>query len=665
MSSTSALRPGIAGGVYPERRAGREGWLDRVASSVEGSVALWRDGSRRKLERLVGSVQRHAAELANGTDATLAARVEDLHRRLRREGLTEPLIAHSFALVREVAQRTVGMAHYDVQLMGGWAMTMGMLAEMDTGEGKTLTATLPACAAALAGIPVHVISVNDYLVQRDAEAMGPIYRALGLSVGTILEREKDWAARRAAYQCDVTYVTSKQIAFDYLRDGLERRSRRGRVPLGVERLRRERPLADRLLLRGLCFAIVDEADSVLIDEARTPLILSGPGGSADQQKVYRQAVQLAGALEAGADFRLVAREARVELSERGRERLGELAQPLEGLWTGPRRRTEWVERALAALHLFQRDRHYLVRDGKVEIIDQPTGRVAPDRSWERGLHQLIEVKEGCDLTSERETVARISFQQFFRRYLRLAGMTGTAREVAGEIWSVYRLHTLAIPTRRPVRRHACGTRLFTTERPKWEALVESVHHLHRHGRPVLVGTCSVAASEHLSRLLSARGLPHQVLNARQDAHEARIVAEAGQPGHITVATNMAGRGTDIRLGPGVAERGGLHVIATQRNEARRIDRQLFGRCGRQGDPGSFEAILSLEDEREQAYYPTGILRLVARTARPGAPIKRRVDDLLTSLPQRAEERRHARIRRNLVQLEEYLEDLLAFSGPME
>ena len=665
MSSTSALRPGIAGGVYPERRAGREGWLDRVASSVEGSVALWRDGSRRKLERLVGSVQRHAAELANGTDATLAARVEDLHRRLRREGLTEPLIAHSFALVREVAQRTVGMAHYDVQLMGGWAMTMGMLAEMDTGEGKTLTATLPACAAALAGIPVHVISVNDYLVQRDAEAMGPIYRALGLSVGTILEREKDWAARRAAYQCDVTYVTSKQIAFDYLRDGLERRSRRGRVPLGVERLRRERPLADRLLLRGLCFAIVDEADSVLIDEARTPLILSGPGGSADQQKVYRQAVQLAGALEAGADFRLVAREARVELSERGRERLGELAQPLEGLWTGPRRRTEWVERALAALHLFQRDRHYLVRDGKVEIIDQPTGRVAPDRSWERGLHQLIEVKEGCDLTSEGETVARISFQQFFRRYLRLAGMTGTAREVAGEIWSVYRLHTLAIPTRRPVRRHACGTRLFTTERPKWEALVESVHHLHRHGRPVLVGTCSVAASEHLSRLLSARGLPHQVLNARQDAHEARIVAEAGQPGHITVATNMAGRGTDIRLGPGVAERGGLHVIATQRNEARRIDRQLFGRCGRQGDPGSFEAILSLEDEREQAYYPAGILRLVARTARPGAPIKRRVGDLLTSLPQRAEERRHARIRRSLVQLEEYLEDLLAFSGPME
>jgi preprotein translocase subunit SecA len=665
MQADVALRPGIAGGVYPERRAGRQRWTDRFSEAVEGAVALRRDGSRKRLERLVESVHRHAAGLTDDSDGKLAARAHDLRRHLGREGLTEPLIARCFAVVREVAHRTVGMSPYDVQLMGGWAMARGMLAEMDTGEGKTLTATLPACAAALAGIPVHVISVNDYLVQRDAEAMGPIYRALGLSVGTILEREKDWAARKAAYQCDVTYGTSKQIAFDYLRDGIERRSQRGRAPLGVEGLRRERPLADRLLLRGLCFAIVDEADSVLIDEARTPLILSGPGGSDDRQKVYRQAVRLAGALEAGADFRLVAREGKVELTDRGAERLGELAQPLEGLWTGPKRRKEWVERALAALHLFQRDRHYLVRDGKVEIIDQPTGRVAPDRSWERGLHQLIEVKEGCELTSERETVARISFQQFFRRYLRLAGMTGTAREVARELWSVYRLHTLAIPTRRPVRRRACGTRLFATERSKWEAVVESVHDLHRRGRPVLVGTCSVAASEHLGQLLTARGLLHQLLNARQDAHEARIVAEAGQPGRITVATNMAGRGTDIRLGPGVADRGGLHVIATQRNEARRIDRQLFGRCGRQGDPGSFEAILSLEEEREQAYYPAGIRRLMARMMRPGTPIKRWAGDLLTSLPQLAEERRHARTRRNLVQLEEYLEDLLAFSGPME
>ena len=306
-----------------------------------------------------------------------------------------------------------------------------------------------------------------------------------------------------------------------------------------------------------------------------------------------------------------------------------------------------------------------MRDGKVEIIDQPTGRVAPDRSWERGLHQLIEVKEGCDLTPENETLARISYQQFFRRYLRLAGMTGTAREVARELWSVYRLNTVVVPTRKPVRRDARGTRVFTAEGPKWKAVVESVEAVHRRGRPVLVGTCSVAASEHLSELLEARGLPHQVLNARQDAQEAQIVAEAGQPGRITVATNMAGRGTDIRLDSGVAESGGLHVIATQRNEARRIDRQLFGRCGRQGDPGSFEAILSLDNDSVRAYYPARLQHLLPRLGRPPLPMPRRLGDLLTSLPQRAEEARHARTRRNLIQVEEYLEDLLAFSGPKE
>jgi preprotein translocase subunit SecA len=306
-----------------------------------------------------------------------------------------------------------------------------------------------------------------------------------------------------------------------------------------------------------------------------------------------------------------------------------------------------------------------VRDGKVEIIDQPTGRVAPDRSWERGLHQLIEVKESCPVTLENETLARISYQQFFRRYLRLAGMTGTAREVARELWSVYRLNTVTIPTWKPVRRRARGTRVFTTQGSKWQAVVESVEELHRRDRPVLVGTCSVAASEHLSQLLAERGLPHQMLNARQDAQEAQIVAEAGQSGRITVATNMAGRGTDIRLGPGVAERGGLHVIATQRNEARRIDRQLFGRSGRQGDPGSFEAILSLEDDSARVYFPPRVQRLLAGLGRPPLPIKRWLGDLLTSLPQRAEEARHARTRRNLIQVEEYLEDLLAFSGPME
>ena len=610
------------------------------------------------------AVDHHGAALRGRTDAKIRAQVQDLRHRFAVQGLADELLAPAFGLVREVARRTLGMAHFDVQILGGWVMAQGMLAEMETGEGKTLTATLPAATAALAGIPVHVISVNDYLVERDAQAMGPVYEALGLSVGTVLEREPEAPARRAAYACDVTYATAKLVAFDYLRDGLERgRRRQASVRLGD--LDRTRAAGNGLLLRGLCFAIVDEADSVLVDEARTPLILSGStgsAGSAEQGKTYRTALRLAGQLEEGIHYRIDRQSRALALTERGHERLEELAKVLQGIWTGPRRREEWVVRALQAMHLFVRDQHYLVRDGKVQIIDQSTGRVSPDRSWERGLHQLIELKEGCDLTPPNETIARISYQQFFRRYLRLGGMTGTAREVARELESAYRLKTQAVPTRLPVQRRDAGIRVFATQQAKWAAVVERVREIHRRGRPVLVGTWSVEASEHLSSLLERAGLPHQVLNARHDADEAAIVAEAGQEGRITVATNMAGRGTDIRLGPGIAQRGGLHVIATQRSDARRIDRQLFGRCGRQGDHGSFEALYSLEDEPVALYFPEGIRRFLSGA---GAPIRRWLGDWLTSLPQKSEERGHARMRRNLIDLEEHLGDLLAFSGPGE
>jgi preprotein translocase subunit SecA len=663
--ASASFRPGIARGPYPERREERDGWLDRALHGLRGAIARRRQADRATLEELVRSVERLGADLRREKDAKIGARVQDLRQRLVIEGLSEDLLQRCFAIVREMARRTLGMEHFDVQLMGGWVMARGMLAEMETGEGKTLTATLPASAAALAGIPVHVISVNDYLVDRDAEAMRPLYEALGLSVGAVTEREKEVAARRAAYARDVTYGTSKQIAFDYLRDRLQARRPSGGAAPGLAGLDRKSLAEDHPLLRGLCFAIVDEADSVFIDEARTPLILAGAGGSPEQSATCRRALRLARALEEGHHFRLQRREGRVELTERGRERLGELTRPLKGIWTGPRRREEWVHLALSALHLFDRDRHYLVRDGRVEIIDQPTGRAAPDRSWQRGLHQLIEVKEGCAVTPERETLARISYQQFFRRYLRLAGMTGTAREVAPELWSVYGLQTRVIPTRLPLRRQARPIHVFRTEESKWRAVVERVRSARRRGRPVLVGTCSVRASEHVSRLLAAQDLPHRVLNARQDAEEASVVAEAGQPGRVTVATNMAGRGTDIRLAPGVAERGGLHVIAAQRADARRIDRQLFGRCGRQGDPGSFEALLSLEDEPVAIYYPAWIRRLLARLGAPGAPLGRWVGEALTRLPQRAEERRHAQMRRNLVDLEDDLDDLLAFSGPRE
>ena len=660
MQEGRKLRPGVVEGAYPERRdLAPRGW----ARALHG---LTRGVSRRtqsaRLASVVQEIERRGEALAGASIARLSEVAAALRRPLAREELGDALMQDSFALVREVADRVLGTPHFDVQLMAGWVMAKGMLAEMATGEGKTLTATLPAATAALAGIPVHVISANDYLVTRDAEAMGPIYEALGLSVGTITSAEKDPDARRAAYACDITYGTSNQVAFDYLRDRIATQGSRG-LAFQLDRLHSERPRSEQLLLRGLCFAIVDEADSVLIDEARTPLLLARQGNSKEREQFYKRALRLARGLEEGADFQLDRRTRRLELTPRGRERLAARARSLDGIWSGPRRREEWVQRALSALHLFDRDHDYLVRDDKVQIIDSLTGRVSADRSWEQGLHHLIELKEGCPLTQENETLARISYQQFFRRYLRLAGMTGTAWEVASELWSVYELDTVRIPTRLPSRRRTGPLRVYAAGEGKWQAVVESIQRTRLEGRPVLVGTGSVEASEQLSRLLDAEELPHRVLNARQDAEEAGIVAEAGQPGRITVATSMAGRGTDIRLGPGVAGRGGLHVIATERAEARRIDRQLAGRCGRQGDPGSCEMLLSLGDEQAALYFPRGIQRILTALASSDGILPAWLGSLLLSLPQIAEERKHGRMRRALMELEESLENLLAYSGP--
>jgi len=662
--SSAVGRPGIARGFYPERMEQPPGWLDRGVAELQGAFARLQQRLPNRQRGFVSEVHRYDSALEGLSDPEIDQRIQRLRHALVRKGLTDPIVAAAFALIREAAMRTLGVAHYDVQLQAGHAMVNGMLAEMETGEGKTLSATLPAATAALAGIPVHVISVNDYLVERDSDAMRPIYQALGLTLGTVTERKTDHAERLAAYACDVTYVTGQQVAFDYLKDGLRRQHRKSHLAPHIERLRGG-PAPQPLLLRGLCFAVVDEADSVLIDEARTPLILSGPAGSNDRSATYRQAMDLASALEEGEDFRLHVRHQTIEFTELGRQHLEELAVSLEGPWSGPKRREEFVEQALRAMHFFLRDRHYLVREGKVEIIDQPTGRAAPDRSWEQGLHQMIEIKEGCELSLERETLARISYQQFFRRYLQLSGMTGTAREVASELWSVYRLNPMAIPTRLPVQRISLGTRLFATSEARWNAVAERVRERQQIGQPVLVGTCSVEASERLSGLLAERGLPHRVLNARQDDQEAAIVAEAGRRGRITVATNMAGRGTDIALGPGVSEFGGLHVIATQRSEARRIDRQLFGRSGRQGDPGSYEEILSLEDDPVASFFPGAIRRIAKKRAAETGALHGRVAKLLTRMPQWAEERKHARIRRSLMEIEEYLGQLLAFSGSGE
>jgi preprotein translocase subunit SecA len=650
-------------GAYPERREPRRTTLDRWALRAAGP--LLRHLRRRQVRPAVLIRAVAAAEV--GVDRLdereLRAAANALREPLRRHGFRPELVARAFALAREAARRSIGERHYDVQLVGGRVLLAGLVAEMETGEGKTLTATLAATTAALAGTPVHVVTVNDYLAARDAEWMGSVYRALGLTVGVVVHGS-DAEMRRAAYRCDVTYCSNKELAFDYLRDRLVLNLQTSRLRLQLERLASDRPRAGELVLRGLHFAIVDEADSVLIDEARTPLAISRRGEADAGRELYERALDLAQRLQPTDDFVIAAREGRIDLTERGSRRLEGLAWPLGGRWRGRTWCEDLVRQALSAQHLYHADTHYLLRDGRVVVIDEFTGRRMPDRSWDQDLHQFLEAKEGVALSGRNQARARISYQRFFRRYLHLAGMSGTAREVAPELWSVYGLGVWRVPTRCPIRRRALPARVCLTAPARWAEVVVRVAEMHRSGRPVLIGTRSVAASEGLSRRLTAAGLEHRVLNASQDEAEAEIVAQAGEPDRITVATNMAGRGTDIKLAPGVAARGGLHVIATEHHEARRIDRQLFGRCGRQGDPGSFEVIASLDDELMTKY--GGWWRHVARgAAQPEERVPSWLARRIFRRAQRGAERFHARTRTDLMRADEHLEAALAFSGVQE
>ena len=539
-------------------------------------------------------------------------------------------------------------------------MLNGRVAEMDTGEGKTLSIALAASTAALAHQRAHVITVNDYLVERDASALEPLYTALGLRVAGVTAAVVEPAARAARWRADVVYCSNKGLVFDYLRD---------RVAIGPRRSLLHREL-DRLagkpvpLLAGLEFGIVDEADSVLIDECRTPLVLSRERPAQYPARVFDEALDLARRLGAG-DYQVHAGERRVQLTDSGCGMLADLAADRGDFWAAARRREDLARQALSALHLFRRDDHYLVRDGAVQIIDPGTGRVMPDRSWELGLQQMIEIKEGCTLTGGRETLARITYQRFFGRYRRLGATTGTAREVAGELWRVYGLRVLRVPRHRPSRNHPLGTSFHADSASHCEALVQRVRALHGQQRPVLLATRLVATSERLSAALSAARLPHAVLNARNDAAEAAVVARAGLAGRITIATNMAGRGTDIKLGGGTDVLGGLHVIGAEFNESGRLDRQLFGRAGRQGDEGSHERVLCLDDDllRDQS---AGWLRAWAAERLAAHPRSGRLiaAGLLRFVQWRIETRA-ARQRRRALEDDWRIGDVLAFSGSME
>jgi preprotein translocase subunit SecA len=645
---------------YPERREPKRHWLDPVETALLAAPrALAASFRLRRLRATVAAAAAAEPALRAAADAGLDAAIAALREALRRHGTQGPALARGCAVLREVSRRRLGLRHHDVQLLGALVILDGRVAEMDTGEGKTLTAALAAALAALAGWPTHVVTVNDYLAERDAGELAPFYRALGLSVGTVVHGQ-DAAARAAAYRCDIAYCSNKELAFDYLRDRLALGPAAGTARLKLRCLFGG-TAARGVVLRGLPFAIVDEADSVLVDEARTPLIISRQTDAAAERAWAAEALALGDALEEGRDFRLARDERRVRLTEPGRARLAELGAAMGGLWAGRIRREEAARQALSARHLFQRGDQYLVRDGKVEIVDEHTGRVMADRSWSDGLHQIVEVKEGVAVTTRKLAMARMTYQRLFRRYRRLSGMTGTAREARAEFWSVYRLRVARVPPNLPSRLARGGVVVVPTLAEKWARVVARSAALAAAGRPVLVGTRSVMASRTISAALDAAGLAHAVLNAENDSAEAEVVAAAGRAGRITVATNMAGRGVDIRLPPEVVARGGLHVILTERHDAGRIDRQLEGRAGRRGEPGGAEAILSLQDPLLDLV-PRHPLWLLARLpGGPGQAAARR----LFGVAQRRAEAAQFQARRDLLEQERRLGEMLAFAGEGE
>jgi preprotein translocase subunit SecA len=534
-------------------------------------------GEGRKVKALQQRVEAVTAlepEMEKLSDGALRAKTDEFRERLSEGETLDDILPEAYAVVRETSRRTLEMRPFDVQVMGGIALHQGKIAEMKTGEGKTLAATMPVYLNALSGKGVHIVTVNDYLARRDAGWMGEIYEFLGLKVG-LIQDNMGFEERKVAYDSDLTYGTNAQFGFDYLRDNIATST-------------------DQLVQRELSFAIVDEVDSILIDEARTPLIISGmPESAAD---VYYRFAAIIPRLREGEDYEVDEKKRQIAPTESGVEKV-EKALGVENLYDDVNTNlVNHLNQALRAHALFHKDVEYIVSDGQVFIVDEFTGRVLEGRRYSEGLHQAIEAKEGVEIREENQTVATITIQNFFRQYDKLSGMTGTAATEADEFMHIYKMEVVSIPTHKDMIRDDRDDLVYKTKKAKYGAVIDDLVERNRAGQPVLVGTVSVDVSEHLSGLLKRRGIKHNVLNAKQHEREAEIIAEAGERGAVTIATNMAGRGTDIKLGPGVAELGGLYVLGTERHESRRIDNQLRGRSGRQGDPGESRFYLSFEDD---------------------------------------------------------------------
>ncbi len=621
-------------------------WLNRILAVV---APPW----RRRLARaalLIPKIRYWEEQLRDCTDAELLAKSRQLQGKARGKWDLDLLLPEAFGLVSVAIQRVLGIRPFDVQLAAGAVMHFAGLVELATGEGKTLTAALPAYLNALTGKGVHVATVNDYLAKRDAEWMGPVYEKLGLTVG-YLQQKMDDERRYQAYRCDITYGTASEFGFDFLRDRLKLHGGQAQTAPFWAAWQSNGPprRMDPRVQRGLVYAIVDEADSIFIDEARTPLIIAQPTRLAtpEEQVVFLWADRVARELQPDKHFHFIIKKHKMELTEEGRRQVRYSDPPVGKHAKAMDKMFEAVERALLAHYRYRRDQHYMISsERKIVIIDEGTGRPMPDRHWRDGLHQAIEAKEGVPINVPSEHAAQITYQNFYRLYSKLAGMSGTLMPNFWELRRVYGLWVTRVPTNQPCRRVQWPDVVYPTEDAKFAAVVEQTRQMLAAGRPVLIGTRTVEASKKLSARLTAAGIPHQVLNAEQNEREAEVIALAGQPGTVTVATNMAGRGTDIKLGPGVAAKGGLHVIATERHEAERIDRQLVGRAGRQGDPGSAQFHLSLEDQILEGLGPARQRRL-QELGRKGGPRNWNAYARLFRIAQRRVEKRHYRQRLDL------------------
>jgi preprotein translocase subunit SecA len=653
------------------------GVFDRFLRAGEGKKL-------RALQSLVPDINAHEPELERLSDDALQAKSGEFRQRLERGEELDDLLIEAFAVVREAARRVIGQRHYDVQLIGGAALHFGWVAEMKTGEGKTLVSTLPAYLNGLSGRGMHLVTVNDYLATRDAQWMGQIHRWLGLSVGLIVPGQPDPNYKREQYACDITYGTNNEFGFDYLRDNMA-------------------PSRERQVGRGHVYAIVDEVDSILIDEARTPLIISGR--VADAAQLYYKFASIARSLspsdpgrEIEGDYEVEEDKRTVTPTERGIEKV-ERALGIDNLYDGVAQNlVHQLQASLRAKELFKRDKDYVVQHGEVKIVDEFTGRILEGRRWSEGLHQAVEAKEGVRIKEENQTLATVTLQNYFRMYEKLAGMTGTAQSDAAELHATYGLQVVPVPTNRPLARDDQGDLIYKGEDAKFGAVVDDLVHRYETGQPVLVGTISVEKSEKLSRLLDKRGVPHEVLNAKQHFREAEIIAQAGSLHAITVATNMAGRGVDIILGgnpEGLAKRdlraegldpdadesrerlqalverykaetaaegdkvrelGGLYVLGTERHDSRRIDNQLRGRSGRQGDPGESRFYLSLEDDLMRLF-ATGAVNWVMGKALPeDVPLEAKMVTKAIERAQTTVEQKNAEIRKNVLKYDEVMNE---------